>query len=118
MGAVFKSDWLPTKVDDAVLANYVKAGCLDPQDVIGWRTGLGEDLPNPKEGEIVVFVEHLEWGFKPPGSKFLRDALTFMNVRLQDLGPNSISNLSQFQVLCEVFCGSSLPFPYSGTFSI
>ena len=103
MGAVFKSDWLPTKVDDAVLANYVKAGCLDPQDVIGWRTGLGEDLPNPKEGEIVVFVEHLERGFKPPGSKFLRDALNFMNVRLQDLGPNSISNLSQFQVLCEAY---------------
>ena len=91
MGTVFKSDWLPTKVNDTILADYVKTGNLDPQNVIGWCTGFGEDLPNPKEGEIVVFVEHLERGFKPPGSKFLRDALTFMNVRLQDLCPNSIS---------------------------
>ena len=98
-----KSDWLPTKVDDTILADYVKTGNLDPQNVIGWRTGFGEDLPNPKEGEIVVFVEHLERGFKPPGSKFLRDAMAFMNVRLQDLGPNSISNLCQFQVFCEAY---------------
>ena len=61
MGAVFKSDWLPTKVNDAILEDYVKTGNLDPQDVIGWRTGLGEEIPNPKEGEIVVFVQHLEW---------------------------------------------------------
>ena len=83
MGTVFKSDWLPTKVNDAILNDYVKTGNLDPQEVIGWRTGLGEEVPNTKEGEIVVFVEHLERGFKPPRSKFLRDAMTFMNVRLQ-----------------------------------
>ena len=71
MGTVFKSDWLPTKVNDTILADYVKTGNLDPEDVIGWRTGFGEDLPNPKEGEIVVFVEHLERGFKPPGSNSL-----------------------------------------------
>ena len=97
MGAVFKSDWLPTKVDDTILADYVKTRNLDPQNVVGRHTELGEDLTNPKEGEIVVFVEHLERGFKPPGSKFLRDAMAFMNVRFQDFGPNSISNLCQFQ---------------------
>ncbi|KAI4995217.1 hypothetical protein ZWY2020_035120 [Hordeum vulgare] len=29
--------------------------------------------------------------------------MAFMNVRLQDLGPNSISNLCQFQVFCEAY---------------
>ena len=103
MGTVFKADWLPTKVDDAFLNDCVKMANLDPKEVIGWRSGLGEEIPNPKEGEIVVFAEHLERGFKPPGSKFLRDAMAFMNVRLQDLGPNSISNMCQFQVFCEAY---------------
>lgn len=101
MGTVFKADWLPTKVDEAFLNDCVKMGNLDPKEVIGWRSGFGEEIPNPKEGEIVVFAEHLERGFKPPGSKFLRDAMTFMNIRLRDLGPNLIRNLCQFQVFCE-----------------
>ena len=71
MGAVFKSDWLPTKVNDAILADYVKTGNLDPQDVIGWRTGFGEEIPNPKEGEIVVFVEHLERVLSRPDRSYL-----------------------------------------------
>ena len=51
MGAVFKSDWLPTKVNDAILEDYVKTGNLDPRDVIGWRTGFGEAIPIPKKGK-------------------------------------------------------------------
>ena len=38
--------------------------------------------------------------FLPPG---LRDVLHFFKLYPQDLGPNSISNLCQFQVLCEVY---------------
>ena len=103
MGAVFKADWLPTKVDDAFLKDCVKTGNIDLKEVIGWQSGLGDEIPNPAEGEIVVFADHLERGFKPPGTKFLRHAMFFMNVRLQDLGPNPISNMCQFQVFCKAY---------------
>lgn len=96
MGTISKCNWLPTKVNDAYLDNFVKTGNLDPKEVIGWRTTFGETIPQPAEGEVVVFADHLEQGFKPPGSKFFRDALHFFQLHPQDLGPNSISNLCQF----------------------
>ena len=104
MGAIFKADWLPTKVDDAFLEDCVKTGNLDPKEVIGWRSGLGDEIPNPKEGEIVVFAEHLERGFKPPGSKFLRDAMAFMNVRLQDLAPTRSATCASFKYSVKLTC--------------
>ena len=98
MVSISKCNWLPTKINDAFVEKYVKAGYLDRKEVVGWRTAPGEVTPNPAEGEVVVFVDHLERGFKPPGSMFFRDALHFLNVHPQDLGPNSINNLCQFQV--------------------
>jgi hypothetical protein len=57
----------------------------------------------PQQGEVVVFADHLHRGFCPPGSKFFCDVLNFFNLRPQDLGPNSITNLCQLQVFCEVY---------------
>ena len=51
----------------------------------------------------MVFADHLHKGFRPPGSKKFRDVLNFYDLRPQDLGPNSITNLCQFQVFCEVY---------------
>jgi len=51
----------------------------------------------------VIFVDHLARGFKPPGSKFYRDVLANFQLRPQDTGPNSVTNLCHFQVLCEVY---------------
>uniref|UniRef100_A0A8R7PQZ6 Transposase (putative) gypsy type domain-containing protein n=1 Tax=Triticum urartu TaxID=4572 RepID=A0A8R7PQZ6_TRIUA len=56
-----------------------------------------ESSPQPEQGEVVVFVDHLRRGFSPPGSKFFRDMLNFFELRPQDLGPNSIINLRQFK---------------------
>ena len=44
-------------------------------------------------------------GFAPPGSKFFRDVLNFFDLRPQDIGPNSVSNICNFQVFCEVYLG-------------
>ena len=59
--------------------------------------------PTPQEGEVVVFVDHLARGFKPPGSKFYRDVLADFQLHPQDTGPNSVTNMCHFQVLCEAF---------------
>ena len=54
---------------------------------------------------MVIFADHMSRGFAPPGSKFFRDVLNFFDLRPQDIGPNSVSNICNFQVFCEVYLG-------------
>ena len=42
-------------------------------------------------------------GCNPPGSKFFRDVLHFLQLHPQDIGPNSVSNICNFQVFCEAY---------------
>ncbi|XBH64953.1 hypothetical protein VPH35_118624 [Triticum aestivum] len=44
-------------------------------------------------------------GFAPPGSNIFRDVLNFFDLRPQDIGPNSVSNICNFQVFGEVYLG-------------
>ena len=63
----------------------------------------GEERPRPKDDEVIVFTDHMNRGFSPPGSKFFRDVLHFFQLHPQDIGPNSMSNICNFQVFCEVY---------------
>ena len=65
--------------------------------------GSEEERPNPRDDEVIVFTDHMNRGFSPPGSKFFREVLHFFKLHPQDIGPNSISNICNFQVLCEVY---------------
>ena len=85
------------------LNNLVKTGALSSKEVIHWRVPGTECPPTPQEGEVVVFTDHLARGFNPPGSKFYRDVLANFQLRPQDTGPNSVTNICHFQVPCEVF---------------
>ena len=51
----------------------------------------------------MVFADHMSRGFSPPGSKFFCDVLNFYQLHPQDIGPNSVSNICNFQVFCEVY---------------
>ena len=64
-----------------------------------------EEFPQPKTGEFIVFTDHMNRGFSPPGSKFFRDVLHFFDLRPQDIGPNSVSNICNFQVFSDVYLG-------------
>ena len=64
---------------------------------------LDEERPRPKDGEVIIFTDHMNRGFSPPDSKFFRDVLHFFKLRPQDIGYNSISNICNFQVLCELY---------------
>ena len=79
------------------------SGHLSRENVIHWRVPGTETTPDPKEGEVIVFTDHMLRGFTPPGSKFFRDVLHFFNLHPQDIGPNSVSNICNFQVFCEVY---------------
>ena len=43
------------------------------------------------------------WAFTPPDSRNFRDMLHFFKFHPQDIGPNSVSNICNFEVFCEVY---------------
>ena len=104
-------NWVPSQVSDLVLNDYKEQGLLPAQEEVGWRAAQGDDVPKPGKGEVVVFIDYLLRGFSPPGSKFFRVFLNYFNLHPQDLAPNFISNLCQFQVFCEVYLQMELTVP-------
>src|SRR6266496_4361827 len=100
---VTSCNWVTSRVIEEDLNVYVQTGVLAPKDVIHWRVPGTETPPQPKDGEVIVFIDHMLRGFSPPGSKFFRDVLHFYKLHPQDIGPNSVSNICNFQVFCEVY---------------
>ena len=97
-------NWVPSTVTDDTLKDFVTIGYLPEKNIMSYRApDPDEERPQPKGGEIIVFTDHMNQGFTPPGSKFFRDILHFFKLNPQDIGPNSISNICNFQVSCEVY---------------
>ena len=68
-------NWVPSRITEDDLVKAASIGVLGPKEVLHWRAPGKECPPKPKEGEIIVFFDHLARGFNPPGSKFFRDVL-------------------------------------------
>ena len=101
---ITKCNWVPSTVTESTLKDFVTIGYLPDKSVMHYRAPVpGEERPQPKDSEVIVFTDHMNRGFSPPGSKFFRDVLHFFKLHLQDIGPNSISNIYNFQVFCEVY---------------
>src|SRR5215216_1415752 len=100
---VTSCNWFISRVTEETLNEYVQMGVLAKKDVIHWRVPGTETPPQPKEGEVIVFTDHLLQGFSPPGSKFFCDVLNFFQLHPQYIGPNSVSNICNFQVFCVVY---------------
>ena len=97
-------NWVPSTVTEDTLKEFVTIGFLPEKNVMSYRApDSDEERPQPKYGEVIIFTDHMNRGFSPPGSKFFRDVLHFFKLRPQDIGPNSISNICNFHVLCEVY---------------
>ena len=96
-------NWVPSIVTESTLKDFVTVGFLPEKSVMHYRVPDLEEKPQPKDGEIIVFTDHMTRGFSPPGSKFFRDVLHFFKLHPQDIGPNSVSNICNFQVFCKVY---------------
>ncbi|XBI57890.1 hypothetical protein VPH35_039202 [Triticum aestivum] len=105
-------NWMRSNVTNETLADFVKSGYLPKKDVMSYRApDPSEERPQPRDGEVVIFADHMSRGFAPPGSKFFRDVLNFFDLRPQDIGPSSVSNICNFQVFCEVYLGEEPSLP-------
>ena len=96
-------NWVPSQITETQLNGYVLTDALAKKEVIHWRVPGAENPPEPQDGEVVVFMQHLDRGISPPGSKNFRDVLASFQLHLHDIGPNSVSNICNFQVFCEVY---------------
>ena len=97
-------NWVPSTVTDDTLKDFVTIGYLPEKNIMSYHApNPDEERPQPKDGEVIIITDHMNRGFSPLGSKFFRDVLHFFKLHPQDLGPNSISNICNFQVLCEVY---------------
>ena len=94
-------NWEGSWIDEVFLESLAARGLLPPRDQCEWRAAGEEIIPDPQPGEVVIFAEHVERGFKPPGSLFFRSLMQRLGLRLHDIGPNSILQVSNFHVLCE-----------------
>ena len=68
-------NWVPSRVTEEDLNNFVATGTLAKKEDIHWRVPGLENPPEPKEGEIIVFTDHTVRWFTPPGSKLVQDVL-------------------------------------------
>ena len=51
--------WVVSTVTEEALNDHVKVGVLAPKEDIHWRVPGYEARPTPKEGEVVVFTDHM-----------------------------------------------------------
>ena len=96
-------NWVPSRITEEQLTGYVVTGTLAKKEIIHWRVPRTENPPEPQDGEVVVFMQHLDREFSPPGSKNFCDVLASFQLHPQDIGLNSMSNICNFQVFCEVY---------------
>jgi hypothetical protein len=48
-------------------------------------------------------MSHVERRLTPAGSQFLRELLVYYNLRIHDIGLNSVLHVSVFTFLCEAY---------------
>ena len=99
-------NWVPSFVTEERLKEFFIVVFLPSKNVMSYHApDPEEERPNPKDGEVIIFTDHMNRGFSPPDSKFFREVLNFFDLRPQDIGPNSVSNICNFHVFCEVYLG-------------
>ena len=108
---VSKGAWSRSKMTASLLLPYISQGVIPEAKKNRWRIPGNEESPEPRRGEFVVFLSFLDRGLSFPTSLFLRKFLNFYSIKLTDLGPHSVQQISLFVVLCECYLNCSPYFP-------
>ncbi|KAK1616580.1 hypothetical protein QYE76_022097 [Lolium multiflorum] len=99
--------WGKSKVTRESLLPYVASGVIPEFNRERWRVPPADEVePLPRPGEFVIFLSFLDRGFALPTSDFLRQLLAFYSIKVSDLGPHSVQQISLFVALCECYLAS------------
>ncbi|KAK1648904.1 hypothetical protein QYE76_066709 [Lolium multiflorum] len=104
--------WGKSKVTRESLLPYVASGVIPEFNRERWRVPPADEVePLPRPGEFVIFLSFLDRGFALPTSDFLRQLLAFYSIKVSDLGPHSVQQISLFVALCECYLACPPYFP-------
>ena len=85
------------------LDDFVKTGYLPKKEVMSYRApDPTEEKPQPKEGEVIVFTDHMNRGFRPPAQSSSEMFCTFLIFVLKTSDP--IPCLTSATSKCSVRC--------------
>jgi hypothetical protein len=95
-----------------MLLPYISMGVIPKMKQERWRVPtVVETELLLWEGEFVIFMSFLDRGVGVPTSAFLRRLLAFYNIKISDLAPHSIQQISLFIALCEYYLCCPPYFP-------
>jgi hypothetical protein len=100
-----KGKWLLSNITMIDLERLVAKDFLPPQEACSWHSAVGDEVPAPQEGEIVVLKSHIEMGISFLPSDFFSEVFSHYGLQPFHLSPNSIVTLSGFISLCEGYLG-------------
>jgi hypothetical protein len=104
--------WSHSTCTASTLLPYVASGVIPKNGKLTrWRILGKEREPAPEPGEFIVFVSFLDRGLAFPTSQFFRQLLAFYGIKISDLGPHSLQQISFFVTLCEGYLGCPAYFP-------
>jgi hypothetical protein len=96
--------WSQSSYKASSLIPYIKAKNQ-------WRIPGKEIEPLQGKDKFVVFLSFLDRGLAFPCSSFFRHFLAFYGIKISDLGPHSIQQITFFITLCEGYLGCPPYFP-------
>ena len=66
--AATSCNWVKSIVTDSTSNDFVTTGYLPKKEIMHYHAlNPNEEVPQPKEGEVIVFTDHMNRGFTPPG---------------------------------------------------
>lgn len=72
--------WMASDLNEKKFEVLEKMGMLPNRNLIGWRSAAGEHFPSHEDGEIPVFLAHIECRLRVSVHKFLPHVLEYYEV--------------------------------------
>ena len=58
-------NWMRSNVTNETLANFVKSGYLPKKEIMSYRApDPAEESTQPRDGEVVIYADHMSWGLR------------------------------------------------------
>jgi hypothetical protein len=82
-----------------------KKGFIPSREASGWMLESEDEMPHPRDDEMVMLASFYGCGFDLPLHPFVRGLLHYYQLEVQNLRPNAILHIVCFITPCEAFMG-------------
>ncbi|KAE8805574.1 hypothetical protein D1007_18240 [Hordeum vulgare] len=93
-------------IDDGHIAYLRQTSKLPSEEVVEAHMPGDELVPEPRDGELLIFASHFLVGFELPASSFLRHFLQSFGLQIHHVGVNVVLYITCFITMCEAYLGN------------